>query len=483
MKEARSHISDLQGTSASQQVVLTDHSDEIQKLKKEMEKTGKRFESLEQALASQGKTIENQEKNLTSLTGETHHISQICEGHDRILKEHSDEISLLKKYLAQGNSSSTPSSFSLDIIENLEKKIISVDSKHTSLSESLNSRVSDLESILKAMKENISKNTEEIMNLKKKVQSLDEKIDQKLDISDFEKFKALRPSGDPGSISSQYLNMLEELQREVELIKAKLGDLPGFRKSLESLSKRVTDLEEKMKNKAETSELLRLLGNIKQPDGKDPNIPYILQKLIELEQKIDALLKLSSNPNTSSDAELWNLYKELRTLLDLKANLTDLKSLEDRLQDKVIVVCEAMGSKFADRIDTKKALKYLESLIREFIESGIKRPTGDDAMFAKKPLGGWSCASCETNLDKLKGMAAAYYSWNKMPYRDPNDRIARAGPGFSRMLATIQPEALASRVRTAQVKPSPQIDDDFPIEHKTVTVGKKPIRPMSAYHH
>jgi len=25
----------------------------------------------------------------------------------------------------------------------------------------------------------------------------------------------------------------------------------------------------------------------------------------------------------------------------------------------------------------------------------------DDAMFAKKPLGGWSCASCEKNLINL----------------------------------------------------------------------------------
>ena len=142
-----------------------------------------------------------------------------------------------------------------------------------------------------------------------------------------------------------------------------------------------------------------------------------------------------------------------------------------------------MGTKFADRADTKKALRYLETLIREYFEIGAKKPSGDDAMFAKKPLGGWSCASCETNLEKLKGMAAAYYSWNKMPYRDPNDRIARAGPGFSRMLATIQPDALASRVRTAQNKISPQNEEEFPPEPKSGPTTKKIIRPMSAYHH
>jgi len=28
----------------------------------------------------------------------------------------------------------------------------------------------------------------------------------------------------------------------------------------------------------------------------------------------------------------------------------------------------------------------------------------DDAMFARKPLGGWSCASCEKNLINLQGI-------------------------------------------------------------------------------
>ena len=68
-----------------------------------------------------------------------------------------------------------------------------------------------------------------------------------------------------------------------------------------------------------------------------------------------------------------------------------------------------------------------------------------------------------------------------MPYRDPNDRIARAGPGFSRMLATIQPDNIGARVRTAQNKNSPQIEEEFPSDSKNLP--KKIILPMSAYHH
>jgi hypothetical protein len=48
-------------------------------------------------------------------------------------------------------------------------------------------------------------------------------------------------------------------------------------------------------------------------------------------------------------------------------------------------------------------------------------------MFAKKPLGGWSCASCERNLINLHGQMADFLAWKKLPFREPNERIARYG--------------------------------------------------------
>lgn len=60
-------------------------------------------------------------------------------------------------------------------------------------------------------------------------------------------------------------------------------------------------------------------------------------------------------------------------------------------------------------------------------------------MFAKKPLGGWSCASCEKGLINLYGLMAEYYPWSRFPLRDPQDRIARVGQGFSKMLQKLDP--------------------------------------------
>lgn len=66
----------------------------------------------------------------------------------------------------------------------------------------------------------------------------------------------------------------------------------------------------------------------------------------------------------------------------------------------------------------------------------------EDAMFTKKPLGGMSCASCEKNLINIYGHKADYLPWNRFPFRDPSERIAKVGQGFSKMLSMINPDSV-----------------------------------------
>lgn len=55
---------------------------------------------------------------------------------------------------------------------------------------------------------------------------------------------------------------------------------------------------------------------------------------------------------------------------------------------------------FADKSDTKKAIKMLEKQMKNLYDlymnrgSTVPHSNEDDAMFTKKPLGGMSCASC-----------------------------------------------------------------------------------------
>lgn len=483
LREAKDHIVTLQDTSETHGSQLKFQAEELKHSKNHQEKTDKRLEILEKKTENIEKksdllerTLENQEKALQALSQQTNLVVQTVESHSSTITTHSSELQSLRKLISGLSAGGNGVPF--EVLEELEAKIRAVDEKHSKISDGLNVRVTNLENALKICQDQVKNIFQQLEQIKSALNSLEDKIKSKADSADLDRIKNM--AGSQGGISEL---LLEELRKDIQILKSQTAQIPLLSQGLESLTKRVAILEDKMKSKIDGSEVNRLLGAQKFPEtsSKDSNIPFILQKLSEHSEKIEAILKLMNQP-ASSDAELWVLYKELKNLLDSKASLSDLKALEERLQEKVIAVCEAMGNKFADRADTKKALKYLEGFIREFMEIGAKRPTGEDAMFAKKPLGGWSCASCETNLDKLKGIAAAYYSWNKMPYRDPNDRIARAGPGFSRMLATIQPDALNSRVKTANTKIPSHNEEEFP-EPKPTQIGKRVVRPMSAYHH
>lgn len=67
----------------------------------------------------------------------------------------------------------------------------------------------------------------------------------------------------------------------------------------------------------------------------------------------------------------------------------------------------------------------------------------DDAMFTKKPLGGVSCASCTKDVIDLYGKRVDYLPWGRLPFRDPQDRIARVGQGFSKMLSMMNTDHLS----------------------------------------
>jgi hypothetical protein len=108
---------------------------------------------------------------------------------------------------------------------------------------------------------------------------------------------------------------------------------------------------------------------------------------------------------------------------------------------------KALTKQFADKGDTRKAFKIhekqLENLYNLIMEGKNKGQNEEDAMFSKKPLGGMSCASCEKGLVDMYGRRVEFMPWQKLPFRDPAERIARVGQGFSKMLSMINPDQLS----------------------------------------
>ena len=72
----------------------------------------------------------------------------------------------------------------------------------------------------------------------------------------------------------------------------------------------------------------------------------------------------------------------------------------DRMNDML----KQLSNQFAPKSDTKKALKMLEKQLKNLLDIFMSKQTHPDeenAMFSKKPPGGFSCASCEKNLINL----------------------------------------------------------------------------------
>lgn len=111
--------------------------------------------------------------------------------------------------------------------------------------------------------------------------------------------------------------------------------------------------------------------------------------------------------------------------------------------EKINDLNRQLSKQFADKGETKKSLKMLEKQLKNLLDIFMQKqgnPDEENAMFSKKPLGGFSCASCEKNLINLQSKPPEYYNWNRFPVRDPSERIARVGQGFSRMLSSMKPE-------------------------------------------
>lgn len=99
-------------------------------------------------------------------------------------------------------------------------------------------------------------------------------------------------------------------------------------------------------------------------------------------------------------------FKDHQSQIDLKADLDTLWTVEAKLLEKIDQVAAALLKKFADKAETKKALKHLEKQIRTLFDLLNNREVTDDAMFARKPLGGYSCASCDKDIQDLQGVMA-----------------------------------------------------------------------------
>ena len=94
------------------------------------------------------------------------------------------------------------------------------------------------------------------------------------------------------------------------------------------------------------------------------------------------------------------------------------------------------NKKYADKYDTSKNFKFLETQIKTMSDNYNKKLDGQDNwLLAKKPLNNYLCASCEGIIKGELDKRCDYIPWNKYPNRE--EKYTRMGHGFSHMLQMV----------------------------------------------
>ena len=115
---------------------------------------------------------------------------------------------------------------------------------------------------------------------------------------------------------------------------------------------------------------------------------------------------------------------------------TDFAQFQSIIKNMIEELKLSMSKKYADKTETNKSIKFLETQIKSIQESFQKKLEGQDNwLLAKKPLNNYVCASCESIIKGELDKRSEYIPWNRYPNRD--EKSYRMGHGFSRMLQMI----------------------------------------------
>ena len=293
----------------------------------------------------------------------------------------------------------------------LNKQSMDSNSKYLEDNDTIKNITTKLSTIEKDMfsKEKILK------DLKEKLQSLEDDTFKK--ISKLESLYTLKDK----------LNLLEEemtndslkfntLQQAYEKTRSDIANLVH---KIELVNSKISKFTMRKSTTGEKSEINIDLSKFVEKEELNTNIKEINNKFEKVRLAIENLGRniesiLSSLSHTVNEKEMSNFQNSIKTSID-EIKISFLK-------------------KFADKIDTNKNLKLLDTQIKNLLEKD-KKDIADNWLLAKKPLNNYLCASCESVIKGELDKRADYIAWNKYPSRD--DKTYRMGHGFSKMLQLV----------------------------------------------
>ena len=206
-----------------------------------------------------------------------------------------------------------------------------------------------------------------------------------------------------------------------------------FESEIEEINKRLDKIYSSMQNKDNK-------GDIDFNFNKDILQGYVTKDDFDthIKENEDEFYRIKKEINKIKEnlSQVMNAVKK-------KADLSELNNLRGNMMEKMEELVKACNLKFADKNESLKNFKHIEEQLKKILFLLKKRNEqnidGDanNWLLAKKPINGYSCASCESYLGDLTNDIKKYVPWNRLPLRESSDNLYRMGSGYSKMLQMI----------------------------------------------
>ena len=387
------------------------------------------------------KRVKSIEEDSFKIKNENINIKNIQDSHTRINQTLKEDLEKLKSNLDKLNEEFLINTNVLDKNLNYTRDELIL---------MINQVSKDLKDYQESEKDNLIYKTDDNLSnqLNNTKNNIDNDVDKKLNkemakrIYELEKnFKLLQHKLNLDSVKSEITKIWASMETKIsmdEFVQTK--DLTNQHDVLlRFLKETVSQMSEDIKIpndygwiRKKVESLSNTILNLKSND--DPNIVGGRDSVILTNKylEISSFTEFQKSYNRELDgmrrdiSEMKRYLEDIITALKSKTSDKDLKNLEELLLSKLEEYKLASIRRYADKVDSQKNFKYLDAQIKHIVEVYIKRmDRGDNWLIAKKPVNGYSCASCESYIGDLNDKTSDHVPWNKYPARESNEKSYR----------------------------------------------------------
>ena len=400
------------------------------------------------------------------------------------------EINSINKQIKETNINpeSQNNEYNSKEIQSIINDITDIKSKQLEQEKDFNNYKADIDKIISKNINDSIPNIED--NLSTKIKKLEKKLNEqiaknKYDINTIKEVQEQNNKKILKNLSDINNNKIKELKEADELLKSRISNLDNklsLYTTLDDFNQNKNKTIEYIKNTKidinKNIELLRrefnsirnqILEHINNKTDHD-NLTALLERFLTIETlvyefkdfRINILEKeknrIDVNPNDFVNKDIFdkftkdynkeldeykrqyhNMKKDLDNLImkegESKATLKDLKSLENKIMQRIEEFKESISIKFVDKNLLHRNKKLIEIQTKKLIEENKKEDKNDNWLIAKKSLDGHLCASCESFIGDLNSnVDGKYIPWNKYPQKDSSEKVYKIYGGISNLI-------------------------------------------------